>query len=361
MKRTILLISVALLAACTHDNPRPEPNPSDDSIPHLGRLLVLNEGGWSSNDASITMIDADSMTVEQDWFEYNNGRGLGDVAQDMIVYGSKAYVTVTFSNSLEAINLATGASTRYDMGNLRPRSIAAHNGKLFISCYLGRKVVVYDTANLGTIVAEIPLGNYQPEGLAVAGGRLFAVSSWISDANQNSYDNKVYVVDLSDYSLSDSLTVGLNPQSAVAIDSTHVAVNYNGDYTPGSAGCAVIDATTLSVNQLGRTATGMAVGEGRLYGFSRNGYGEGSTASYWCWDGTTFTPIDIAIGNPYGIFVDSATGCIMVMTDGNYVATGDVVCFGPDGKRLWVMEAGMLPKKVVSLPKQQGKSDDKSL
>ncbi len=76
------------------------------------RLLVLDEGNWSANEAEISRVEVAAGTAQVNFFSAANGRGLGDVGQDMIRYGGKVYVTVTFSNSLEVVDPLTGRSTR---------------------------------------------------------------------------------------------------------------------------------------------------------------------------------------------------------------------------------------------------------
>lgn len=353
----ILLIAAGtMLAAC---DPTPSNPPASDTD---GHALVLNEGSWGGNNASLSLLNSDNGDIANDWFSQSNGRGMGDVAQDIVVYGSHAYATVTFSNSLEAIDLATGKSNRIDFGEgqserfFRPRSIAAANGQLFISCYGSRSVVSVDTLSLLAYPATTgairtcPLGDYLPEGLAVAGNRLFVASSWISDENQNyTYDNKVYVIDIDAFTIVDTLTVGLNPQQVVAIDASHVAVNYNGNYGNQPAGCAIIDANTLSVSQTGLGLTGITAANGMLYGYCRQGYGAGSSATYWRLSPSSSerSQVAISIGNPYSINVNPVNGDILVTTDGNYTANGDVMCFSADGTHKWTAEAELLPKKVV--------------
>lgn len=84
------------------------------AVPQAGnQLLVLNEGGWGQNNAEVSLVDVTNGTVAVNFFSSNNSRGLGDIAQDMIVVGNKAFITVSFSNSLEIMDIATGRSTRY--------------------------------------------------------------------------------------------------------------------------------------------------------------------------------------------------------------------------------------------------------
>lgn len=76
-------------------------------------LLILNEGSWSANNAGVSRVNVAGATATANYFADNNGRGLGDVAQDMVVVNGKAYITVTFSNSIEIMDIATGKSTRF--------------------------------------------------------------------------------------------------------------------------------------------------------------------------------------------------------------------------------------------------------
>lgn len=316
-----------------------------------GYAMVLDEGSWGSNNASISLIEDQSGKIENDWFATMNGRGLGDVAQDMVVYGSKAYVTVTFSNTLEVIDLKSGKSNMLPMGNRNPRYIAASNGSLYISCYTNREVVRVDTADLidgnFTVKATGTLGTYQPEGVAVANGKVFVASSWISDENQTYlYDDKVYVFDAITMQQIESVTVGTNPQQVIAIDDNHVAVNYSGNYGDIPAGCAVINTASLNVSQTQQAVTGMAAHNGMIYGFNRS-YSAPSTFFRINATDLSKTSINISISNPYSISIDPTNGDIYVTTDGNYVANGDVLCFSNNGTQRWSAEAEMLPKKVV--------------
>ena len=355
MKHITRILALAMLAtslvACEDekvDNPTPQPEKQVN-------LLVLNEGGWGANNASITAIDIEEgEVVATDWFSIKNSRGLGDVAQDMIAYGSKVYATVTFSNSLEVIDTATGASTRVDMGNRKPRSIAAADGKLYITCYNPCSVVRVDTATL-SIEATCTLGTFQPEGIAIANGKAFVASSNISDAQGNyTYDDKLYVIDLASFADPTTITVGCNPQDVMVIGNGKLIVNYWGDYVALPAGTAIVDASTLDVTETGQALTRMSVYNGIAYGYVSE-YDENwnQTISYKIVraDGTSADfPFGLSIsGNPYGITLNPANGDIYLFSDGNYTANGTVFCFSQSGDLRFMAEAGMLPKKAIVL------------
>lgn len=354
MKRlhTIMAVLVAIVAVACEKPLEEEHAVVQAAADASPRVLLLNEGSWGNNNASLTFIDNAGSTLDNNWFEAANGRGLGDVAQDIVVYGSKAYVTVTFSNSLEVIDTATGRSTRIDLGDRTPRYMAAADGKLFITCYRPHSVVRVDTASLA-VEATCIIGVYNPEGIAAVGGKLFVASSYIQTSS-SSYrrDSLLYVVDPTTMQIDTSLVVGLNPQLVVDIDGRYLAVNYSGDYTDGTSGTAIVDATTLTVSQLGLPLTGMCAAAGRLFGFRRDGYSQESTATYHIIDPTTLivSPLPhLACNTPYGISVDPRNGDIYVFTDGNYTATGDIICYSATGSKRWQASAGRLPRKAVFL------------
>ena len=350
---TSFLLSSFLLFSCEKENPA-SGDVETDVTTGATRVLILNEGSWGSNNATLSLLSPGHREITVDWFASVNGRGLGDVAQDMIVYGSKVYATVTFSNSLEVIDAQNGNATRVDLGNRLPRYLAANGGKLYITCYSPCSVIRVDTATLA-VEATCSLGDFQPEGIAISGGKAFVASSNISDAAGNySYDDKLYVVDLASFANPTTVTVGCNPQEVMEITDGKLLVNYWGDYDTLPAGSALVDAATLAVTQTGQALTKFTVSDGKAYGYSTT-YdahwnqtivytivnADGSVATF------PFTPV--LDENPYGLSIDPYNGYFYLFTDGNYTANGSVYCFSPTGKKCFVLEAAMLPKKAVFL------------
>lgn len=233
-----------------------------------------------------------------------------------------------------------------------PRHIAAADGHLYVSCYRPASVVRIDTASL-RVDASCPLGNYNPEGVAVAGGKLFAVSSWNQTENGDYlYDDKVYVIDLATFTVSTTLTVGTNPQQVKVLDDNRLIVNYNGNYADQPAGSAIIDATTLDVLQTGLPMTSMSIHNGKVYCYSTSYDAQWNpTATYLCYDPSTASSSPILqrcnVTRPYSINV--LDGNIYLTTDGNYTSNGDLLCLAPDGTPLWQCEAGMLPSALLDL------------
>ena len=344
------VLAAICLAAC---EPEPAVTPSGDGIAAESgqqHLMVLNEGSWGGNNASLSYFDIAKGELVNGWFAAKNGRGLGDVAQDMVVYGSKAYVTVWGANSLEVIDTATGISRRVDLGERGPRYIAADGGKLYITCYKPHSVIRIDTATL-EVEATCTLGDFNPEGIAAVNGRLLVASSNISDEQGvYSYDNKVYLISIATFSMIGAIEVGCNPQKVMAVDSTTAVVNYWGDYASEPAGTAVIDGA-MGVTQLNLELSNMTVMNGDIYGYVTAWAPDYSskTTSFVKIDPThNITPILTGFNkNAYAIGVHPVSGNIYVADDGNAQTNGDLYCFNPDGSQRWKREVGYLPSKIV--------------
>lgn len=244
--------------------------PSNAAALDNDHILVLNEGMWGGNNAEISLVDVAANSAVCNWFSANNGRGLGDVAQDIIAYGSKTYASVTFSNSIEIINNASGQSTHLSTTATaqKPRNIAAYEGNIYVTCYTPACVVRIDTATQ-SITGSCPLGLFNPEGICALNGKLYVCSSNISDESYNySYDNKLYVVDINTFTLTDSITVGSNPNIVKAIDDNHLAVACWGDYASNPAGTFLVDVDAKSAKALGIALNKFDTYRGKIYGFT---------------------------------------------------------------------------------------------
>ncbi len=354
MKHITRILCIGLLAmsvaACEKENnAEPTPTPSPEKV----NALVLNEGGWGANDASISGLITTSGVIDNDWFENaNGGRKLGDVAQDMMVYGSKIYATVTYSNSLEVIDPKTGASIRVDMGDRNPRYIAAEGGKIYVTCYNPCSVVRVDTTSLA-IDATCTLGEFHPEGIAIAQGKAFVASSVTAD--YSTYDNKVYVIDLATFANPETMIVGTNPGVVKKVSDNQLLVCYAGNYSDIPAGSALINASTMEVRQTNQELAGASIYNGMIYGYASTWVEQPSgewvqTVGFFSLDPNTLASSSLSflsdVASPYGIDINPVNGDFFV-TESVSGANGNVYCYSQSGNRRYTIEAGVFPKKVV--------------
>lgn len=353
MKRSTLitLCTVLLMASCEKDPENNNTSPSNGTYAY-----VLNEGVWGYNNAEISRINITDGAIETDWFSQANGRGLGDVAQDLIHYGNKLYATVYMSNTIEVVDPATGKSIKQiDMGNRGPRYMASYNGKVYVTCY-DKSVVRIDTTTL-TIEATCPLSGMQPEQLCADEGKLYVCNSWQRDNGGNSiYDSTLSVVDIATFTEIAKLTLrtedgtlAVNPGKIKANDQHQMIVSCAGDYDAHPA-------VTIRFNPYANTpfqkndisVTNFDLYHNDLYAYATTYDAEWNPSIQIFHNSTpilqTYSHI---LSNAYSININPANGDIYICNS-PYGANGDIYCFSNGETKLrWQVEAGIYPSKVI--------------
>src|ERR1700729_2647812 len=176
LKQSILLTAAALsfiLASCHKDKKViPATTPGTDG------LYVLNQGIFNDNNSSLSFYSYASKQVTADVFSSVNGRGLGDTGNDIEIYGSKMYVVVNVSSTVEVVDAKTAKSIRqiklFNGATARePRDIVFYKSNAYVTSYDGT-VAVIDTTTLG-VKNYITVGR-NPEQLVVANGKIYVAN-----------------------------------------------------------------------------------------------------------------------------------------------------------------------------------------
>ena len=139
----MVILSAAFLVACEADG-----NTSyDGAVKKVGGVYyVLNSGDWNSNNSSLTRYDGVNGKVEQFFFEAQNGRMLGNTANDIVVSGSKMYIVVAGESTIEVTDLNAKSIKQIEC-EAQPRYMAVHGGNVYVSYYNGY-VARLDTVTL---------------------------------------------------------------------------------------------------------------------------------------------------------------------------------------------------------------------
>lgn len=193
-------------------------------------LLVLNEGLFNLNNASLSWLDLNANTVSEDFFLQKTGRKLGDTGNDLQRYGSKIYVLVNVSSTIEVLNAHTGQSLKQivmqENGKAKqPRNIAFYGSKVFVSCFDGY-VDVIDTATL-SVEKRIKVGS-NPEDMVVVNQRLYVSNS---GGLIPSLDSTLSVIDCKSLVELDKIIVGKNPGKIVAQNDSTLYVHVHGNFS----------------------------------------------------------------------------------------------------------------------------------
>lgn len=203
-----LLAGAAALASCSSPNDEFGP-----LVPTAPGVYILSEGQFGQGGGTVSAYGITSKTLLTDAFgSVNKGAALGDVVQDMGVVNSRGYICVNASNKVEVVSVPDFASVATIRNIRQPRYFAASSGLGFVTSWRGPytnyapgKVMVLNLSN-NTVVDSITVGRC-PEQPTVLNGSLYV---------PNSYDNTVSVIDVTTGKVTSTVTVAAGPTSVVA-------------------------------------------------------------------------------------------------------------------------------------------------
>ena len=326
-------------------------------------LFVLNSGGYQKNNASLTYYNFADSTTTVDAFTAKNNRGLGDTGQDILIYGSKIYISVYDSKLIEVLDAATGISLKSiillnESGTARsPRSLASYNGKIYVSLYDGH-VSQIDTATL-SVEKTITVGA-NPDGMAIAGNKLYVANSGVM-ATVN--DSTVSVINLTSFSEEKKIKVIIDPTIVKTDSYGDVYVISNGNYGDIPYTLQRIEAgtgkvTPISVDSNFIPVNFTIVGD-YAYIYSivyKNGVFDNKSYSIYDVKNETmykrnFISSDPITLTPYCIDVDPATNYVYI-GETDYVNTGKMYCFDQNGILKYTFPTGVNPIKTVFVTKK---------
>jgi DNA-binding beta-propeller fold protein YncE len=327
-----------------------------NQITAVNGLYLINEGNMGSNKASIDYYDYKTGVYRKNIYNEANPSatlGLGDVGNDIEIYGSKLYVVVNQSNKVEILDVKTAKKIgQVDLPNCR--YVAFYKNKAYVTSYDGY-VAEIDTTSL-TIGQKINVGQ-QPEELAVVGTKLYVANS--GGYNYPNFDRTVSVIDLTTKKEIKKIDVDVNLHRLKADQYGDIYVTSRGDYFDIHSNLYVIDTKTDVVKKkFNIAASELCIDKDFAYvfGVEWNTTAGANVITYakinikdetvlpgnFITDGTTK---DIAL--PYGLAVDPISGDIYVADANNYTGPGTLFVYDKTGKRKFSVATGDVPSQMV--------------
>lgn len=368
----VLLMGAALFTACDDDDNDPKQYPVAVSN---GAFLVCSGNQSGNIVGSLSYVDYNSGNIQNGVFQSANGRVLGLTANDGIVYGSKMYLAVSEENTIEVVDVKTMRSLKQiktnvdlDANCLKPRCVAADNGKVYVSFY-GSSTSSYDenwntnTTGNGCVVAidtttfakqNIYQAGSFPEGIAVANGKLYVANSDYSAVTKAS----VSVINLATGADTPVKNSEITNPTKLAVDNAgNIYVLDMGNYKDVKGGVRKISGNTVTTLL---DATAMACYQNSIYTFNNTSYGK-AASTYEVYNVTTgqkstfYTDNDQTIFSPNCIGVDPVNGYVFIGAyqknpdtgKANYKGNGRIFQFKSDGTLLKDYECGVGPTSFV--------------
>ena len=332
-------------------------------------MYLLNEGNMGSNKATIDYLDfSKGIYIRNIYGERNPNviKELGDVGNDIQIYGNRLYAVINCSHKVEVMDLYTCRRIgQIDIPNCR--YIRFHGDKAYISSYVG-PVSIDPNAQLGAIfevdtatlrvTRQVTVG-YQPEEFEIIGNYLYVANS--GGYRAPDYDSTLSVVDLTDFRQVKKIPVCVNPHRVRKDQYNRLWITSRGDHKevqPQLVCLQPLHSTPYTLHHISPS-------EMVIFGDSMYFYG-----SHWS-DETMSNQITYGVFNiqnslpfregagvgsslitdgteknikiPYGIQVNPYTGDIYITDAKNYVSSGQLHCYSREGKHKWSVRTGDIP------------------
>ena len=331
-------------------------------------FFLLNEANMGSNKSTLDYYDYKSGKYTRNIYAERNPnvvKELGDVGNDLQIYGERLYAVINVSHLIEVMDVRTAKHIgKISIPNCR--YITFKDGFAYVSSYAGPVqidpnarlgyVAKVDTATL-QVVAECPVG-YQPDELVISGDKLYVANS--GGYRVPNYDKTISIIDLKTFTEVKKVDVAINLHRLQLDNYGKIWASSRGDYKGVPSRLFVFDPKSESVTKTLEVAcSNMALSGDSLFVYSSEwSYLTGkNTISYTVIDTKKQEVIDrnfIKDGTdkeiqlPYGLGINSEQGELYLTDAQDYVHPGQLHCYDlKTGRRKWSVKTGDIPAHIA--------------
>ncbi|MCC5925213.1 MAG: hypothetical protein JJU41_01520 [Bacteroidetes bacterium] len=341
MKQLLIISLTALwLFSCTD-------NSGNTSEPTDGNLLILNEGAFGQGNASISLWNPETRELSHNVFASRNApRVLGDVLQSAVHHNDEIYLVVNNSRRIEVIDVETFVSKRTITfsGQASPRYLAiTQEGKGYVSSLFTDYVYVVDLAD--AIVTDSVFVGSGTEGIIYSNNHIFVAKNLNSDFSTAS---GIAVIRTSDQVLLDVLETGPGPQAIVKNSGT-LWVNLAGTWGGDNGGLVQINPAERTIMQeinLDRNTSGLASSNSSSFIYLlSNGINKINTIN-------TSDVITISENRYYAISVGINDDIVYAFDARNFAQAGMMYVYENPLQIADSVRTGFVPRGILSLQNQ---------
>jgi len=372
MKKILFLLTLLMaLASCRTIEPiipSQQTNVGGGDGGDIAGFFLLNEGNMGSNKCTLDYYDyASGIYHKNIYAERNPGvvQELGDVGNDLAIYGSKLWAVVNCSNLVEVMDAATARhigqvsipNCRYIVFKDRYAYVSSYAGPVEVDPnYRLGYVAKIDTTTLQ--VVDTCVVGYQPEEMVIAGGKLYVANS--GGYRVPDYDHTISVIDLASFKEIKKIDVAPNLHRMELDAYGNIWVSSRGDYYDIQPMTFIVSTQSDSViDQLDLLAcSDMTLCGDSLYVYSNawSYFTQTTDVNYAIVDVKTRQVVtrrfitdgtETQFQNPYGIAVNPNTHEIFVTDARDYITPGKIYCFSPEGRLKWSANTGDIPSRIT--------------
>ena len=348
-------------------------------------MYLLNEGNMGSNKSTLDYLDLagndETVHYYRNIYSERNPStvmSLGDVGNDCQIYGSRLWLVINCSNKVEVASADDAVRIgKVDIPNCR--YVSFNDRYAYVSSYVG-SVYSGSSSPLGSVYKVDTLSlqkvdscsvGYQPEEMAIIGNRLYVANSGgYQGMTGQGYESTVSVIDLPSMQEVDKIEVAPNLHHLKADRYNQLWVTARGNYMNEMSSIYWLEPDANGKMQVGghldQPVSDLCIVGDSLY-FYGSQWSEVSmtnTITYGIINVKTHQIVNTSLSNapeiskirmPYGIIVNPIHRDFYLMDAKNYVSSGELLHFQPDGTFDWKVKTGDIPAHAAFLFKTEKK------
>jgi hypothetical protein len=348
-------------------------------------MYLLNEGNMGSNKSTLDYLDLSGNDETVHYYrniysERNPSTvmSLGDVGNDCQIYGSRLWLVINCSNKVEVASADDAVRIgKVDIPNCR--YVSFNDRYAYVSSYVG-SVYSGSSSPLGSVYKVDTLSlqkvdscsvGYQPEEMAIIGNRLYVANSGgYQGMTGQGYESTVSVIDLPSMQEVDKIEVAPNLHHLKADRYNQLWVTARGNYMDERSSIYWLEPDANGKMQVGghldQPVSDLCIVGDSLY-FYGSQWSEVSmtnTITYGIINVKTHQIVNTSLSDaqeiskirmPYGIIVNPIHRDFYLMDAKNYVSSGELLHFLPDGTFDWKVKTGDIPAHAAFLFKTEKK------
>ena len=376
---------LVLLSACRNDVmvvPMEDINTGGKTVKsEIIGMYLLNEGNMGSNKSSLDYLDLSGNDPTVHYYKniYSERNPstvmmLGDVGNDIQIYGSRLWMVINCSNKVEVAQADDAIRIgKVDIPNCR--YVTFKDRYAYVSSYVG-SVYASSTSPLGSVYKVDTLSfqkvdscsvGYQPEEMAIIGEKLYVANSGgYQGMTGQGYESTVSVVDLNRMQETDKVVVAPNLHRIRKDKYDQLWVTSRGNYTNLESKIYWLnkgpDGKMQVAGHLDQPVSDLCIVGDSLYfyGSQWNEKTMKNTITYGIIDVRSHKIVSTSLSSsqeiqkirmPYGIIVNPIHRDFYLMDAKNYVSSGELLHFLPDGTFEWKVKTGDIPAHAAFLYK----------
>ncbi|MBR4191754.1 MAG: YncE family protein [Prevotella sp.] len=348
-------------------------------------MYLLNEGNMGSNKSSLDYLDLSGKDATVHYLRniYSERNPetvmmLGDVGNDIQIYGSRLWLVINCSNKVEVAQANDAVRIgKVDIPNCR--YVTFKDRYAYVSSYVG-SVYSGSTSPLGSVYKVDTLSlqkvdscsvGYQPEEMAIIGKKLYVANSGgYQGMTGQGYESTVSVIDLDKMQETERITVAPNLHRIRKDKYDQLWVTSRGNYMDSESKIYWLnkgaDGKMQVIGHLDQPVSDLCIVGDSLY-FYGSQWSEitmTNTVTYGIINVRTHQIVSSSLSDapeinkirmPYGIIVNPIHRDFYLMDAKNYVSSGELLHFLPDGTFDWKVKTGDIPAHAVFLYKKNDK------